>query len=132
MQSPSVQPSRNLTLQLIAEFGESVYRAHEQSVIKLLAEAIQSWSSAKLIERDSVAFAFLSCVDMQRCLDWASRLHGLRERLKPFMHKVVDRLKPSQYRDSGSSAELLAECVLRSLVVARQQQEAKQRYDLNA
>ena len=65
-------------LQLIAEFGDNAYRANEQLVIKLLAQAIQSWSSTKRLEPDSVAFAFFSCVDIQRCLDWATRLHGLR------------------------------------------------------
>ena len=105
-----------------------MYRAHEKSVLRLLADAIQSWSSAKLIERDSVAFAFLSCVDMQRCLEWASRLHGLRERLIPFMHKAVDT-QSSKFRGSGSSAQLLADCVLRSIEAARRQQEVKQRYE---
>lgn len=121
---------QHLKAQLIAEFGESVYRAHEKSVLKLLADAIQSWSSAKLIERDSVAFAFLSCVDMQRCLEWASRLHGLRERLIPFMHKERDTVS-SKFRGSGSSAQLLANCVLRSIEAARRQQEVKQSAELS-
>ena len=113
--------------QLMAEFGEPAYRANEQLVIKLLARSIESWSSTQRLAPASVASAFFSCVPMSRCLDWAERLHGLRARLKPYMHRVVDTFSPSKSRDTICSAEVLADCVLRSLAAARQYQDSSER-----